>query len=785
MTIMIAMTAQARAQQASTLTYRFDIGVKPVTQGVNDIGRITGLSVVLRENNPVIVSGRAVVGQFTAEEAFSRLLEGTGLEFRFSNASTVQIIDPSGASSGGAVATEPGGTIALDVVTIEGENLGTTEGTGSYTANIATFGGIAQSIRQIPRSVSVVTNQQLQDQNLDTVNEALNETNGVTIVYNDDVNQRSEIYMRGFALDSYQIDGTSISANNDVNSFDTAIYDRVEVLRGPSGVLQGAREPGGTVNLVRKRPTDILQIQGSAEAGSWNHYRGEFDVSTPLVESGSVAGRFIGVVDSSDSFVDLVNAERQLLYGVLDFDLSESTTLSLGGTWQEGEGRDSRGLPAYADGTLLNVPRSTFAGQDWAYSRTRSSELFAELNHEFDNGAQWRASGIYLDRDRDGLLAYATAAVDLETGYTKLRPEHRLDRENNLSLDTSFTAPFDVGGLTQTVVAGASYQRAAEELDMGRASNIPFNIFDPDYDLPESDIVFDRWDRVESEQYGLYGQVQIKPIEWGTIVLGGRYAWWNTSSIDRESGEAVANAAIDGKFTPYIGAVIDVSENISVYASYTSIFVPQDEMTADNEILPAREGEQYEVGLKASLFDGRANATFSVFDIEDSNRAVEDPNDADFYVASGRVRSRGFEAEISGEIQRGWEISAGYTYLTTKYVDDGDLAGQVFEPRAPKHSAKVWTTYTFDQDTLEGVSIGGGVRAYSETYRLYEGVEFSQGGYAVVDAQLGYQVTENVKAALTVTNLFDKVYYASVGYSERQNYYGAPRAFAFKLNATF
>jgi len=783
-TAILAATA-VQAQVAKERSFNFDISAKNVTQAVNEIGRITGLSVVFVENIPIQAVGNSVIGEYTAREALSRLLSGTGIRYNFSNGRTVRIFNPAAAIDATSFVAD--GSYVLDLIDVEGQRSGMTEGTGSYTADLVTFGGTAQNIRDVPRSVSVITRQQLQDQNLNSVNEAVARANGVTLVLNDDVNQRTEIFMRGFAVDSLQIDGVTVSSNNDVTTFDTAMYDRLEVLRGPSGVLQGAREPGGTVNLVRKRPTKEPHINMAGQTGSWDRYRAEYDLSAPLFNSDAVRGRFVAVLDSTRSFLDLVKARRHMLYGVLDFDLTDKTTLTVGGTWQAGDGRESRGLPAYADGRLLSVRRSTFAGPAWAHSLTDSAEAFAELNHHFEGGVKARASAIYQSRSRDGKLGFANAAVNPSTGFSTLLPEHRLDRDQNLTLDASVNAPVEIAGLTQTFILGANYQQNNEEMDRARARAIPFDIFHPNYYVAEPSFVFDRWDRVETEQAGLYAQAQLKPMERATILLGGRHAWWSSTSFNRATWEQTAHASIDGRFTPFAGAIFKLTDIVSVYASYASIFVPQQEMTSNREILPAREGRQYEAGLKAALFDGQANATLSVFDIRDSNRAIQDPNDPDYSVASGRVQSRGFEAELTGRVLPNWDLTAGYTYLTTKYIDDPTQAGNVFEPRAPKHSVKLWSKYTFDSayGYFDGVSIGGGLTAFSDTYRIDSGARFNNPGYAIVDVQLGYQISKNVKANLLVTNLFDKVYYRSVGYAARQNYYGAPRTFALTLNASF
>lgn len=763
----------------SMARYDFDIQAKPIRQAVNEAARAANLSAVVTEAPGTSGMSRPVRGNMTIDEAMAALLVGTGLSYRLANGDTILV------SGIGDTDAPPSGATVLAPIVVTGASAGT-EGTGSYTTNTVTIGKTERSLREIPQSVNVVTSQQLEDQDLHLVNDVIAATNGATILKNDDLNERSEIYLRGFPVDSLQVDGANISGNNDVATFDSAIYDRVEILKGPSGVLQGAREPGGTVNLVRKRPQDVATRRVETQLGSWNRRRGEVDIGGPLTDDGAISGRMVGVWDKSNSFVDLINYDRKLLYGVLDFELTDKTTLTVGGTWQDGESRSSRGLPAYADGTLLDVPRSTYVGLDWERAHTRSADVFANLEHEFDSGATWRASASYLDRLRDGKLAFADAAVDPITGETELLPEHRIDREENINFDTSVSLPVEIAGLTQTFLLGMDYGRSDEERDEGEGPGIPQNVFDPDHGLPEPDLTLDTFLGTRTTQFGVYGQAQIKPAERATLLMGGRFSWWKTRSFDRTTGMEESRASLDAEFTPYLGVIFDVSDTVSLYASYASIFVPQDEITSLNEVLDPREGKQYEAGVKAELFDGRVNAKVAAFQIEESNRAVDDPNsgDSDHYVAAGKVRGSGFEAELSGEVLPSWEVTAGYTYITSKFINDPDNSG-VYAPYAPTHSFRLWTKYTIEDGPFSGLSFGGGMTAFSDSYLEEDGVRFNAPGYATVDLLVGYKFTETFKGSVTATNIFDRNYYASVSNAERQNYFGEPRAVMVKLEATF
>ncbi|MEG1767306.1 MAG: TonB-dependent siderophore receptor [Comamonas sp.] len=777
----MAQTAPAAAGQNQGARLSFQIASGPLAGTLNAIAVQAGL---VASVDPALVDGKrapAVQGRFTVGEALRQGQAGSGLELAMTG-TAANSVRPAARITPPEVPTAALAPVVVRAAAYEGA---TTEDSGSYAARSVTIGRAELKLREIPQAVSVVTRQQMDDQNLNSLLQVLETTNGATIIKNDDSLERSEVYYRGFKLDSLKVDGVSVSTNVEVTTFDTAIYDRVEILRGPAGVLQGAGEPSGTVNLVRKRAPGAFAGKAEVTLGEWNRQRAEVDVGGALVESGAIRGRVVALSEQGDSYVDLVNSRRSLAFGTLNFDLSPRTTLTLGATHQTGESRDSRGLPAYTDGSLLRVPRSTFIGSDWAHNDTRSKDVFASLEHYFDNGALLNVSSNYLDRTRDSKLAFADGGVNPANGNTRLLPQHRLDAETNFNFDASLNVPFTVAGLDQSVLLGTDYRKAATEGTRARAARIAQNVFTPQHDLPEPDFDFNLFDRVRTQQHSIYGQTRIKPVEWGTLVLGGRMSWWDSQTSDRVSHEITASSRIDRKFTPYAGLVVDLSPQLSAYASTAAIFVPQSGLTIDREALPARSGRQYELGLKGDTPDGRLNARVALFRINDRNRALADAADDNYFVASGEVQSSGFEAEVSGAITPAWQVIAGYTYLTSRYERDPALAGTTFQTRSPRHSLRLWTKYTLQSEALRGFDIGGGLRASSNVYAIDAGQRLDAPGHAVLDLRLGYRFNRNLSASLSVSNVLDRSYYQTVSYLTRQNYYGDPRAVTLSLQARF
>lgn len=682
----------------------------------------------------------------------------------------------------GQTAPGPTATVSLGAIYL---NSGSTEGMG-FRGNTVGFGGVETPLLAFPRAVSVVTADMMAARNITSVFDALELSNGVTLAKQDDLGERSTVLVRGFESTSIQVDGSPSSASKNLNLFDTAIYDRVEILRGPSGVMQGAREPGATVNLVHKRPTDSRQLVLGTEIGSWDHLRATVDWGGPVTSDGRLRARFVGAGEKANSFIDVVEHDRILAYGVLEYDLTDNSMLSVGATRQTGSEVGSRGLPAYDGGPLLDVPRRTFAGPGWANTDLDASDVFAEYLHTFDNGIRFTLKGSYQDRERDGKLAFADAAVDPATGMTRLIPEWRIDREKAKQLTAGLELPFTLWGREQRVLVLADYQHIDFDYDRARASAIPFNIYDPDYNIPEPEMVFNRFDQTLRTEYGLTVQSELRPADDWTLLLGGRLGTYEAESKNLVTGLVTSEQKLKGEFTPYMALQHDLTPGSSAYVSYASVFAPQTAERAEGGYVEPRKGSQIELGYKREI-GMDALLQLALFQIEDRNRAVRDLNDptGDYSVGSGKVRSRGFEAEITGEILDSFHVSAGYTYLNTKFLSDPDTEGEVFEPRAPRHSLKLWGRYDFHQQALQGWSLAGGVNIYSARSRTMDGVTLTQGGLFTADLQLGYQFNENAEARLTVSNIFDREYYESVGYTNRQNYYGAPRAVLLQITNRF
>ncbi|GGI55022.1 TonB-dependent siderophore receptor [Oxalicibacterium solurbis] len=556
--------------------------------------------------------------------------------------------DAAGNAAGNAVTTLPAVnvTATLDA---------TTEKSDSYAAHAVTVGTkTPQSLRETPFSVSVVTRQRLDDQNLTTIEDALKQTTGVTIQRFDGAGNFNTIQSRGFNIGSIQLDGIPISQDgNYATGFDTAIYDRVELLRGPAGLLQGAGEPGGTVNLARKRAQAQLGGSANLQYGSWDAQRAEIDVTGALNESGTVRGRIVGLTDKRDSFVDIVKSDKELFYGTLEVDLTSRTTLSLGATKQKINAVLDQGLPTHADGRLIDFSRATFAGTDSNDQDTESSDMFAELEHRLDNGGLLKVTARQVDREMEYYGGRSSTPVG-GTNFIDLQTSHYKRETRNRNLDAYVTTPFELGGRQHQLLLGASYSTEEAMSVYGSGGPTSLNIFNPDYGTPLPAVPLGPYNsETKQTQKGLYGQVQLKPMDDWTFLLGGRFSKYETEARNPITGVPGKGSDPGTKFQPLVAAIYALDKNSSLYASYAETFVGQSAQDKNQNILSPRTGSQIELGINSEWMNKRINTHLAIFQIIDKDRAITDPSEPTASIAGGKVRSQGFEAEISGQVRSG------------------------------------------------------------------------------------------------------------------------------------
>jgi len=761
------------------------IAAGPLEAALANFAATAGVSITMP---PALVQGRTTQGlrgSYNVREGFARLLAGSGLEAT-GGAGGAYALRP-------AVGTGPvinpgsaGVTLAPVTVTASAERASTTEGTRAYTSTAVTVGKGEQALKDIPQSISVLTRQRMDDQNLTSLADAVNNSTG--LVASQGMGSGIAVTARGFLIDSMQYDGVPVPRNTySLGNWGTeslVFYDRVEVLRGAAGLLQGGGSPGGAINFVRKRGQAERTVTLTGKVGSWDRYGAQIDAGGPLNAEGTLRGRVVLDEDRRHSFMDYVWDRSRTVYAALDYDIDTDTTVGIGVSDKHTRSRPSFiGLPRYIGGGDIGLPRSTFTGADWNRALSDQTALYADAEHRFNDRWSVKASAFGMNERNAsvhqrmaGTISPGGAGAMYGDFATDLNGQHR-------GLDVYLRGRFDALSLSHDLTVGANLSRYTTSDRFARAWTRGANIFAIDHDRPWQDYAsiaargFQSASQYDVRQEGVYGALRTKLAEPLTVILGGRVSWYE--QVYSQQGGTDSTQRSSARPTPYAGLVYAVDPQWSAYGSYSDVFESQSARTVTGAILKPVTGTNLELGIKGELADGRINTSLAVFRYEHKNRAVTDYasgmvcDNSYCSTATGKVRSQGVEAEVSGEVLRGLQLFAGYTYNTSKFLDDPDNQGEAFSTWTPRHMLKLWADYRLP-GTLEKFSVGAGVNTQSHALS-YDRV-FKVPGFSIWSARVAYQVNPEVSVALNVNNLSDKRYYIpSYNGTDGSNYYGDPR----------
>lgn len=691
------------------------------------------------------------------------------------------------------------GEQVLSTVQVSAQELGEkTEGTGSYTTGkTRTATPLSMSLRDTPQSVSVVTQQRIQDQGLLSITDVLNNVTGVSV--NQYESHRGQFTARGFDINALMIDGVPTTWEQPWSSGEImtslAIYDRVEVVRGATGLTTGAGDPSAAVNMVRKR-ANSKELTGTVELGigSWNERRTMVDVSSPVNEAKTFRARVVGEHVERDSWADNLSNKNQTLFATFEADLSPNTLLSAGISRQENDPRGAMwgGLPVwYSDGTRTHWDRSKSTAANWTRWNTVYENYFATLEHRFANDWKIKASYSHGDREADSYLLYLFGAPNRTTGLGmgawpgsyKVRT-----KQEDVSLQAS--GPFQLFGRTHELALGYTHSTQHFHADSRAAAGGAV----PDFNAWKGNYAEPAWGPLSyygmgsTKQEAVYGAARFNVTDPLKIVLGARL-----TNYQRSGDEAATNPysmSVNHKVTPYAGIIYDLNDTYSVYASYTDIFQPQQRRDLSGKYLDPILGKSTEAGIKGEFLGGRLNASAAVFRIKQDNLAqstglmiagTTPPETA--YRASEGATSEGFEFDLSGELAPGWNASAGYSKFKATDANGADV-NSIY----PRELVRLFTSYRFS-GALAPVTVGGGVNWQGMTYTnaltpLGTTERIEQKGYALVNLMARYEVSKQLSAQLNVNNLFDKTYYGMFdAYS--QTTYGAPRSVSLSMKYKF
>lgn len=687
--------------------------------------------------------------------------------------------------------------VEQDTVVVTGRQLSAdSEQRDSYAPGASTTAtSLPLSIKETPQAVSVITHQQIKDQGLTTSGEILHQAPGVSMTRRD--SNRFGYSARGYSISTYQFDGllTPIQGywNFGDTEWDSAIYDRIEVVRGATGLLTGAGDPSASVNFIRKKPLPEFAARLTGDAGRWDKRRVTADVSTPLGDDGRTAARFVAVRDHQDTHVDNLEHEKETYYGVINSQLTPSTDISLGLEYQHNQTDGAgAGFPMfYADGSRTGFDRSAANNTDWSRFFNETTRAFMDVNHYLDNGWRLRAAYSYDDGNYGLTYLFRSGFPDQASGegMSAYFANYRGDRSRQ---DLHFTAegPFELFGREHEAALG--WVRTQDDLDMRLASPAGTAPGMGGYVDGKGDPVaepgwgdFNSVDDSRLVQTGAYAVTRLSLADPLHLVAGVRLSDW---TLKQDYFGDRRRYAYNNELTPYAGLIYDFNDRFSGYVSYTEIFQTQNKRTPGGSLLDPITGRNYEVGLKAELAD-QLDLNLALFRSEQDglgeaipDQAVNGRPDTQAYRATDGAWVDGFEAELVGRLAPGWNLNASYTLARAR-----DAEGDDMNTLHPRQQAKLFTSYQFSDD-WRPLRIGGGVRWQSKIYSDTRGpngtTRVTQDSYSVVDLMARYQFSQDLSAQLNLNNLFDEEYYEQVGFYS-QAWWGTPRNLRLSLSYDF
>ncbi|WP_218871294.1 TonB-dependent siderophore receptor [Chitinibacter bivalviorum] len=646
------------------------------------------------------------------------------------------------------------------------------EKTGLYrvsSSNSATL--LDLPLSETPQTVSVVTRAQMDDFKLDNIDEVLGNTTGVTVEKAE--TERTYYTARGFDITNFKVDGVGVpfTSGHQMGDMDTAIYDRIDVVLGANGLTSSTGNPSATIDFVRKRPTPEFEASAGVLYGSWNTRRIDADISSPLNSEGTIAARVVIARQEGDSYLDRYEPAKTVFYGVIEAYLSYQTVLTMGYSYQknDADGAMWGALPLlHSNGTPTDYAVNTNTAADWSYWDSQDQRVFAELNHTFSNNWQWKTTLGYNQLKSDGALFYVYGNPDQHTGEGLFSYPSLYNSNNRQALmDSNLSGQFALAGREHEFIVGASASRSTlsdiSHYGQGIGTSLtPSGAFDGSYPMPSFDASTDGSDYTDVRK-SIYAATRLHLADDLKLLLGANYTYSDSSG----TAYGVNHQSNAHATTPYIGLVYDLSQNLSLYGSYTEIFNPQYKTDASGTVLEPVEGKSYELGIKGDFFAQKLNASAAVFKVEQNNSAeLAGYIGSQAYYKGIDAASQGLEMQLAGELADGWQASMGATALSIK-----NELGATVKTYVPKQTVRISTTYQLPQ--LKALKIGASVNWQSQTsYHSADG-NFTQPSYAILNLMARYDVNKQLSVTANLNNVTNQKYISSL-YWAPQAFYGAP-----------
>ncbi|MGZ8171656.1 MULTISPECIES: TonB-dependent siderophore receptor [Methylobacter] len=776
---------------------QYNIPAGSLATTLNKLAETGGLQLVYDTAIAGDLQSKGLNGKYSPEAALQQLLGNSGLGYRMTGNNTVVIekLPPSSK-------LDP---TTLKPMTVKGKR--DYDPNDPYNpdynrTNASTATKTDTPIMETPYSVTVVPQQVLKDKQVIRIEDAVTSVAGVLPSWTNG-GQSDVFMMRGFQNTNLYRDGflQPSALGGGTTKRQVANLEQIEVLKGAGSMLYGRSEPGGVINLVTKRPQATSYNSLQQQFGSYGFYRTTADSTGKITKDDKLLYRVNLSYENADSFRDFVSTDSFFIAPSLTWNITNRTQANLDIEYQHFNDTSDSGIPPIGNrpapvpinrqtGDPLNnknVGDRTYVGANWSHAFNDKWKLTHRFGAEF---LDKRTDFTFFFGQPNATGNLVNVNADFSNGNRGFN--NGITHQQNYYTTLNLNGKFNTSVLEHSTLWGFDYfvidNQGAGACCAAYPELANFNIFNPTYQTAVNPgaSAFTTNPKYNQEWYGLYFQDQIKfPFNvYGNV--GVRYD--NASS--NKYATAGTKTTIDDHFSPRGGLLWKPVNWLSVFGNYSENFGVSNNLFNDpnQQVLPAQLANQWELGAKTEFFNGRLTSSFAYFDLTKTNLPVPDPTNPNLQLTSGKQESRGYEFEVAGEILPGWRTVAAYTLLDfAKIVDEGtggNTGNRMYN--TPRNYGSLWNTYEFQNASLRGLKLGGGVVAASQSQGTNAN-NFQLPGYATMNLMASYGMKvagSKVTLQLNANNLLDKTYYSGTNTGSMIGV-AAPRMFMGSVKLEF
>lgn len=812
------------AAQFNDKTIEFDIAPQPLESALQRFGEQAAVQFAYTTDDVQGLRTQGVRGTYTAEEALQFLLDSTGIGYRTIGATTIAL-EKRGVSSNPLVVAEPVGQgpsarteraqaaaetvgdgkaqkpvkVPEIVVKEAVERAPVVDSPDGYKADVSSEAVLRfpASIQELPMSVSVVTKDSIRERRAVTQQQAMEGVAGVGKNPQFGGLQVDNYMLRGFfangQLPGYTRDNGLWAFNNYVG--DTALYERIEVIKGPATFTSGLVSAGGFVNRLLKAPEKQNFVVAEAGAGSYGHYRTTLDANG-VMPNLPLAGRFVMTYNDDPEFFRNTGNQRLSFLPSVRLATDNDFTLTVTGNVQRLRGKGHYGTPTTIQGTIPAGIEDSLLGRNNNLKLDYHS-LHVEADKQFAQGLRLKARGQYSHDSTSYRYAYAYQSGGIgPDGNFSVYGYGRDFKRESWAGEVNLTKEFSLFGSMNSIAIGMDYsigRQLTKRKDF--ASLGAGNVASPDVNVPFPDGFTDSATVLAGDlryqQTGAFLQGLIRPFSGTTIMLALRHNWITQQAEAPFIAGGVGRRGLnESKLTPQIGLSQHIAAGLNLYAAYGESITQNLALTADGSLLSPLNGKSVEVGGKWEPPDHRIRLTAAVFRTELDNVASPDPAfppNSGISIGGQSQRNQGFELEAQGALLPQLRLSLAYTYLDTELTKStvpGFVGSRAFN--TPAHTVSAFGSYDLSELVAKGLKFGAVIYYRSDASSFppaFQNQIFD--AYARADLFAIYAPTKWLSFQLNLNNLADARYVEGPNRFGAYNQFGAPRHVIGMVRMTF